>query len=284
VTNLDIVLDYAKRGWQVFPLVPGTKLPLARSNGFHDATSNPAALRRWFSQGHPYNIGIRTGIASGVFVLDVDGDIGAESLHALEAEHSLLPDTLTSTTGKGRHLWFRAEGEIPCSNDGKVSAHLDIKGDGGYVVAPPSIHPNGTAYRWANDLPPAVAPRWLIDLARRRPKPPAIPHSSPRPTTARISTARSSAAYGHSALEGEIEALSNTAPGNRNHALNRASFCLHQLVAGSELDGAEVERGLWEGAKANGLLADDGPNKIRCTIESGREGGLRQPRDRHGRR
>jgi hypothetical protein len=92
-------------------------------------------------------------------------------------------------------------------------------------------------------------------------------------------------AYGRAALDREINELAQARPGTRNHALIRASFSLHQLVAGGKLDGAEVEQRLIAAAEANGLLADpgDGPRKVRATIRSGARAGMQNPRNRSGR-
>src|SRR5665811_1384776 len=102
---LQAALDYAARGLPVFPCVPRDKTP-ATKRGFHDATMNPATIRRWWLATN-YNIGIRTGAASGVFVIDIDGNDGAASLYALEAEHGALPATPEVITARGRHLWFK---------------------------------------------------------------------------------------------------------------------------------------------------------------------------------
>jgi bifunctional DNA primase/polymerase-like protein len=275
----DDVLGYAARGWQVLPLKPQAKEP-ATWRGFYDATSNPAKLDRWFGRGHPYNAGIRTGIASGVFVLDPDGDIGAENLYRLERQYGPLPETLNSQTGNGFHFWFRADREIP-SSISKIAPHIDVCAEGHYVLAPPSIHPNGKRYQWLNDLPPAPAPAWLIELAARRPII-APPPSKPRAHTTITST--SSAAYGLSALNREIEALALASSGNRNSALNRASFSLHQLIAGEEIHANIVRERLIGVAEALGLIAEDGLRAVQATIQSGATAGLRHPRDRHGRR
>ena len=162
---LDAALDYAARGWPAFPLQPRTKEP-ATKRGFYDATTNPATLQRWFARFY-YNIGIRTARRPGCSSWTSTARRGANNLRALEAEHGPLPATLTSTTGKGRHLWFRAAGEIPCST-GRIAAGIDVRADGGYAVAPPSVHPNGTVYAWVDySIPPAAAPDWLIRLAQR---------------------------------------------------------------------------------------------------------------------
>jgi hypothetical protein len=267
MTNLDRALGYAANGWQVFPLKPRDKVPATR-RGLYEATNNAATLRRWFTGAHPYNIGVRTGVPSGVFVLDVDGEQGFSSLAELVEQHGFLPPTLRSTTGEGRHYWFVARGPIPCSA-GKIAPGIDIRGDGGYVVAPPSTHPNGTVYRWVNDEPPADAPHWLLNLVRRRPE------VAPPPVTGPITC---SDAYCRAALESEVRSVADAAEGGRNHALNRASFSLHQLVAIGKLDGDEVVNRLVEAAHSCGLLRDDGQRQTMATIRSGARAGLLNPR------
>jgi hypothetical protein len=119
----------------------------------------------------------------------------------------------------------------------------------------------------------ATAPDWLIKLTRRPPPPayvlpPRAHHGPP-------------GAYGAAALQRECETLASMLPNTgRNNALNTASFCLHQLVAGGELDGADVERELLAAAGANGLIADDGLRQVLATIASGRRAGLQHPRSK----
>jgi len=273
---LDAALDYAARGWSVFPCGIRAKEP-ACPRGFKAALTNPATIRRWWNI-QPYNVGVATGLASGVWVLDIDGGVGAAALGDLEARHGVLPETLCSVTGGGCHLWFRADSPIPTST-ARIHAGIDVRADGGYVVAPPSVHPDGAVYRWVNDREPVVAPDWLVQLARQRPGAPAI-----RLPLVPRSHAGSSGAYGKAALNREIEQLAKTGPGARNHALNRASFSLHQLVAGGELDGGEVRDRLLDAAAANGLMSDpaDGARRVMATIRSGANAGLAQPRSRRG--
>jgi hypothetical protein len=274
-TPLATALDYAALGLAVFPCLIGTKEPATR-RGFYDATTNPATLRRWFGSQQSYNIAVATGLASGVWVLDADGEAGAVTLGNLEAKHGALPSTRTSISSAGCHLWWRAVGELQ-SSTARIGPGLDVRGDGGYIMAPPSIHPDGPVYRWSNETAPVPAPEWLLRLARKRPPPPAIP---PRQIARTHSCDTSS--YAKAALEYEIGTLASTPQGQRNHALNRASFSLHQLVAGGELDGAEVERCLLDAATANGLMTDphDGPRKVWATIQSGARAGLQNPRSR----
>jgi hypothetical protein len=250
---------------------------LAIARGFHSATTNPATLRRWFGSAADYNIGLRTGIASGLMVVDTDDHHGGPAtLQALEDEYGLLPATLTAITANGDHRYFRIDSPIP-SSAGRLGPGLDIRADGGYVVAPSSIHPDGPTYRWVDDSAPlATAPAWLVDRARRKPTPPRISERA----TSQVAPRTDPGAYGAAALEAEIAELVSTPHGGRNNALNRASFSLHQLVAGGELDGGEVEQRLIAAAEANGLLADDGPRQVLATIRSGMRAGLLNPRSR----
>jgi Bifunctional DNA primase/polymerase, N-terminal len=278
MTALAIALDYAAKGWLVFPCRPGSKTPATR-RGFKDATTNPATIRRWWLANPDYNIGIATGVASGIWILDIDGTTGVATLHDLESRYGPLPATLCSITGRGRHLWFKADSPIQ-SSAGRVGDGLDVRGEGGYVLAPPSIHPDGPTYRWDNDLPPALTPGWLLELARRRAivtiSERALATLPPRPATAGV--------YGQAALDAEIAALASAVPGTRNHALNRASFSLYQLVAGGELAAGDVRARLIDAAHANGLMSDpaDGPVSVNKTIASGARAGLQHPRTRRG--
>jgi len=156
MTVLEHALRYARRGWRVFPIWPirngrcacgtacgrdGGKHPIGRlaPHGVHDATTAEATITRWWTDTPDANIGIATGAVSGLVVLDVDGEDGEASLAALEREHGPLPATPTVLTGKGRHLYFTYPG-VPVPNRVRVAPGLDVRGDGGYVVAPPSTH------------------------------------------------------------------------------------------------------------------------------------------------
>ena len=137
-------------------------------HGFHDATADEDQIRRWWGQWPKANIGIRTG--DGHLVLDVDVDKGGdESLDVLEAKFGKLPQTRQAITGSGgRHHWFRLPDDIKlgCSNGFEYG--LDTRGDGGYVVAEPSVHKSGNVYRWDGiagfNEPVAKIPQWLLQL------------------------------------------------------------------------------------------------------------------------
>lgn len=156
--NKDIVeaaLKYAERGWAVFP-VSKEKHPLTE-NGFKDATKDPETIKSWFTHFSGANIGIATGqVSGGLVVIDVDidesaGKYGNESLEDwCDQNCCCFSDTLTATTGRGgKHYYFQSSEVFGC----KVGAlqNVDIRGDGGYVVAPPSKHKNGCYYKWDDE-------------------------------------------------------------------------------------------------------------------------------------
>jgi hypothetical protein len=289
---LKAALDYAAHGVAVFPACAAVKKShkcAEHSNGAKwGASSDPAEIRRDLSRWPDCRIGIPTGAGNRIVVIEIDtiaghGVDGAIALAELEAKHGALPQTLQAISPSGSiHRYFRHPGAgIKVRNSAsEIGAGIDVRGDGGMVIAPPSINPDGRAYRWINRNPIADMPAWLVELTREK-LPPASTISQ-RAVAAIRRPFNGPNSYGMAALEREIDALANTAPGARNAALNRASFSLHQLVGGGELDAAEVERRLLEAAIANGLMADphDGPAKVRDTIESGRRAGLRYSRSR----
>jgi hypothetical protein len=161
---LDAALGYARRGIPVFP-VRG-KSPLTE-HGFRDASTDTGEIREWWSRFPDANVAIPTGSVSRLVVLDVDPRHGGnESLAALEAKHSSLPATLQSKTGGGGlHFFFSlASAQMIRNSAGKLGPGLDVRGDGGYVVVPPSVHPETKElYHWANKAKPALVPTWLIE-------------------------------------------------------------------------------------------------------------------------
>lgn len=179
MTVVDDALAYAHRGWRVVPIKPGEKRPAL--NAWQDAaTTDPELIADWWSHWPDHGIGIATGSASHLFVLDVDvsdGKPGEDTLADLVATHGPLPDTVETITGTGgRHLYFAwPDGQVISNDAGvRLGPGLDIRGEGGQVLAPPTIHPNGTPYHWEASSDPettpiADAPQWLIDLLTKAP-------------------------------------------------------------------------------------------------------------------
>ena len=128
-------------------------------------TADIARLEAWAEEFAGCNWGVGTGQASGVFVLDVDGEPGEDSLRKFEAQELLLPPTLSVSTGRGRHLYFKLPHEITVrnSNGTRLAVGLDVRGEGGLAVIPTSEHKNGTRYSYTDPRQPIVVPPdWLL--------------------------------------------------------------------------------------------------------------------------
>lgn len=189
--NLAAALDYARRGWRVVPILPGAKRPSIAA-WVTDSTTDPGKITRWWTARPDHGVGIVTGIHTGLWVLDVDvadGKTGDETLDQLEAAHGRLPDTVEAVTGSGgRHLYFNMPAGVVITNDaGKRLGHgLDVRGEGGQVVAWPTVHPaTGRRYEWEvehgpDDVDVADAPGWLLALLTEEPDDP-TPPAPPRP-------------------------------------------------------------------------------------------------------
>jgi len=165
-------LAYARLGWRVHPCRPREKLPLL--DGWQRrATTDPTLLGLWWGRTPEANIAVATGPGSRIFVLDVDGPEGEYALIDLERRHGSLPELYPQQrTGSG-HGWqaFFAwpEGCEIRNSAGRLGSKFDIRGAGGFVVLPPSVHPSGNRYQWAVDrapgsIPPESAPAWMLDL------------------------------------------------------------------------------------------------------------------------
>jgi Bifunctional DNA primase/polymerase, N-terminal len=158
---LRAALEYAARGWPVFPCKQGGKEPLT-ARGHLGASTDPRRITAWWNRWPDANIGVPTGERSGLLVLDVDHPAG---LNALEAEYGELTATRTHTTGNGgmHHLYrYPGGGEREIRNSvSKLAPGLDVRGEGGYVIVPPSA--TTRPYELLEDLPPAPPPEWCLE-------------------------------------------------------------------------------------------------------------------------
>jgi hypothetical protein len=273
VSLLAAALGYAAKGWPVFPIKPMTKVPAGElvPHGLKDASTDPATIRRWWARLPKANVGLLTGLAFDV--LDIDGDEGMAALVTEMPAEAPTIDGPTADTGKGTHCYVLATG---LGNRAGVLPHLDWRGAGGYVVAPPSVHPSGAVYRWhcgAEDpdfgpsAPLHPVPHWLLDLLTRRPEPVPSP-------VATVGPSRDTNAYGRRALEGEVGKVLLAPVGSRNDQLNRSAFALGQLIAGGVLGVDEVISALLVAAERCGLPTTEARN----SIASGLRAGSAQPR------
>ena len=152
MTLKEWALEYTGMGLAVFPLRARNKTP-ATKNGCKDATTDQKQIASWWNRWPDANIGIATGsVSGGLVVIDLDRDEekgrdGYEILQEWQRQHGQLPDTCQSITGRGGyHLLYRDTAEH--RNAQALFEGVDIRGEGGYIVAPPSIHPNGHTYEW----------------------------------------------------------------------------------------------------------------------------------------
>ncbi len=246
--HLAPALKLAAAGFEVFP-VDGKNARL--SGGFRIATTDPVTIADWWTRGRSANIAVRP--TEGVVVIDVDPiHHGATSLvRWLDGRE--LPPTLTVNTGgavAGLHVYYRM-GAGPWR--GELVDGVDLKAhDTGYVVASPSVHPKtGRRYEWANDLPIADAPGWLVAACRKEALPPARPVERP-----------SSTGLGDR-LTGLVRVVLAAQPGERNNRLNWAAY------AGRDLDHQQVAGALMLAASDIGLSEAE----ARRTIQSGLRAG-----------
>lgn len=192
---LSAALSYARRGWHVFPLYEpragqctcprGASCPSPGkhpriSGGLKDATTDESVIIAWWQRWPAANVGIRTGAVSGINVVDVDiRHLGDETIADLEKASGSLPLTVEAFTGNGSHQYYRYD-EKWRTGSNILGQGLDIRSDGAYVVAPPSLHESGREYCWNVDAHPddvalASAPAWMRTLARPVKADPASP-------------------------------------------------------------------------------------------------------------
>jgi hypothetical protein len=284
---LDAALGYAARGIPVYPVhwphrsSDGASLacscprgpacdrpakhPLVR-HGIHDATTDPAQLERWWHRWPHANLGLATGI---VFdALDVDGLAGLAALRQLALPVDLrLPGPLVATGGGGWHYWYAPSGLG--NRPPRGLSHVDWRGLGGCVLAPPSRHVSGGRYRWLRSLDQAPLPE--VPAALRALLQPRQPPASPSPPTR---PAELGHPYAQRALRAELAILQQARPRSRNRTLNRCAFKAYRYVAGGLLDEEETTAALTTVARSLGL----GAAEVRRTLASARTAARAFPR------
>lgn len=290
-------ISYLALGWSIFPLhTPvgeglcsciehrirrGDVDPVCDSVGKHprlgrgvlEASREVAVVRDWWRRWPDANIGLATGEPSGIWVLDLDTP---EALGLIEAELGFsLPATVAAKTGRGRHLYWRLPEGIAIANRAGVVKGVDVRGNGGYVVAPPSLHYSGAYYEWEEDTPDEVieAPAGLLELVRK-------PASKPMPKLATVDPVEvlkrgndggRTEKYIESALKKAFEAVAGAGEGSRNATLNKEAYSL----AGLDISHHEITATLLDAARRAGLPEQE---SLR-TIQSGLRSGSSKPRE-----
>lgn len=163
----EAAITYVNMGFSVFPLQVKGKNPLT-AHGFKDASKDPAVVKAWWQKYPQANIGIATGqVSGGLCVIDMDIDEskgldGWKSLRDWQDSHGTISPSWLSKTGRGGYHYYFLSDE-PVKNRAGLIPGVDIRGDGGYIVAPPSIHPNGNPYEWTEKCHPEIMPLHHID-------------------------------------------------------------------------------------------------------------------------
>jgi hypothetical protein len=281
----DAAVGYAARGIPVLPL----HYPLPHRNGFQaifgkhplgnlvphgvkDATTNRARILAWWTRHPQANIGLATGHAFDV--LDVDGPSGEQAIHELAATHGLQSSgPLVRTGGGGWHFYLVPTGLGNAQP--RDLEHVDWRGRGGYVVAPPSRHASGHPYQWATnrdlDTPPGRVPAVLLERLRyRQVQQPARPVELPAVADG------PGGRYARAVLAEELARVAAAPKGQRNRQLWESTRNLYNLVATGALHQREVHQGLLDAAERCGLLAEE-PRQTHRTLTSGRQVGLAHP-------
>jgi hypothetical protein len=302
----DAALGYAARGIPVLPLhypllhhgglqpVPGDQQPVVRTgcscrdpscgqpakhplgslvpHGVKDATTNRARILAWWTRHPQANIGLATGHRFDV--LDVDGPEGTQAIRGLAATHSLHSSgPLVHTGGGGWHYYLVPTGLGNVHPAGLE--HVDWRGRGGYVVAPPSRHASGHPYQWAGgrdldtplaQVPPPLRARLDHPSQVRPPGPVELPATGAAPGDR----------YARVALAEELARVATAPVGHRNRQLWESTRNLYNLVAAGALDHRQVNQGLLAAAERCGLLGEE-PRQTHRTLASGRQVGLAHP-------
>lgn len=161
-------MDYGRLGWSVVPLQPNNNEPLVRWQVYQHRRPATTEIGDWFTRWPDANLAVVTGVVSALVVLDLNPrQDGEASLARLARENGPVPETVEAQSGGGRHLYFAHPGGIvPDRLD--LAPGIDLRGDGGYLVAPPSVHASGANYRWVRS--PDVfhmesLPGWLLGVA-----------------------------------------------------------------------------------------------------------------------
>ena len=284
-------LDYAARGLPVFPCNPSAIKPYSKrpltEHGFKDASTDPEQIKAWWTKWPAALIGGRMGRDAGLFGIDPDvpkeeGDPdGLASWHALVAEHGGIPHTHShESPSGGLHVLFRWDDTHPVTNrEGSLPAGINVRGEGGYLIFPPSKLADGKAYRLADEFDYwnfAEAPGWLLELIETKLEKPVdisthVPAEAPR-------AAGSHDRYVAAAVEKECQAVLQEPKGGRNNRLNTAAFNLGTIVGAGALTSSYAVSRLLDAAKGAGLVAQDGQRAVMATIESGMTSGAQRPR------
>lgn len=251
----DLALSYARKNRPVFPCHPDKKSPLV-ANGFKAATTDIDTVEKWWKEFPSAMVGLPTGDVTDIFVLDIDERddySGSQTLAELEQTHGKLPETYTVfTPSGGKHMYFKNVNDLK-SSVSIVGKGLDIRANGGYVIAAGSFTSSGTDYQFVNQKPVTEAPDWLVRLAKKETKAPT-----------KVACVPSQDRYADKAFRDAIGTVMTAPEGQRNHTLNQEAYGIFGLVKAGRLNENMVRQMLTNAATNCGLE----PDEIEKTIVS----------------
>ena len=252
---IDGALELAKAGWHIFPVQPRGKQPLVRWRD--ESTCDLEKVQAWWGQWPDANVGIDCG-KSGLVVVDYDG------VEAPDAQ------TLSVKTGRGVHHYFANDGEPVPNSASMIGEKVDVRGEGGYVLAPPSVHPSGALYEWSNLYDVEPLPEELRSKMVRK--------VEPRETPVATSSVPSEG-WGNKILRSEAAIVRTTGEGRRNHQLFESALRVLSAAKGGHLDVQLARQELMAAANDAGL----DPYEANRTIDSAWDrASVRNPPERMG--
>jgi len=309
---IEAAQGYAMQGWKVFPLRPRTKKPMT-AHGKDDATGDLAQVQRWWQAKADANIAVACGAASGIIVIDLDAiddtnsHDGQATWQALAAHYGDVETRQQRTGGGGLQLFFLHPGAgVEICNRAQLLPGIDVRGDGGYTVVGPSIHPDtGKAYEWTNDIEPQQPPIWLLgilfdDDARldalkiampneqerlawskeswsKSPELKAAQPAKPSPAGPTVSAGSDEMRHWLTVtMDKAYQAVASAPKGQRNAVLNREAYSLAGLIP--HISASEIERLMFMAAEKSGYVADDGDASVMAAIKSAIDSGSKAPR------
>lgn len=283
MTPHEWAMAYVDRGWRVMPChwmmldenfdrscscgaqdcgSPG-KHPRPR-RGSHDATLSGQQVDGWWRSIWPKaNIGIATGQASDLYVIDLDGQAAIDEWAALELAHGDAPTLTCRTGGGGQHRYYKLPPRLRLANTAKrIAPHIDSRGDGGYVLAPPSNHRSGRDYEWANwPTVPAPIPPWLGRMLIGVP-------DAPRRAPAPIRRGQDDDPVAIRILTDEARTVAETQPGSRNEQLFKSAASVFSIVMGGDLRIEAAWAAMEEAGLACGLTQAEVSRTINSAVDA----------------
>jgi hypothetical protein len=269
---LKTALNYAERGYSVIPVI-GKRCPLSWS-GYQVKAATYSHIHNWHNRGLLKGVAIVCGdVSNNLVVIDLDGNAQVTEFEAT-FPHLVKTYGVLTGSGRGKHYYYTVDTLPPTTRH----RGFELRANGCYVVAPPSLHPDtGQAYKslWpirdVMHLPHLDQVKdWIMGKIHAN-------QAAARP--AQNGKRAIYGAYAARALQSEIAALNRVTEGGFNDALNRAAFNLGQLVP-DHLTRSDVENALYDTALSCGYVARDGERQTWRTIQSGLEAGIRNPRSR----